>query len=184
MTKTIVIILAVIFAVPSGYTIAQSAGTVSIQYGIVESTGTVTKEKKHAGGALVGGLFGALLGPRHRGFKMAAGAITGAAIQGAHTSGTLQQYTVKTVDDGGEIRISTEQQDIRTGDCVMIEQGGHANIRRVSSIHCEPPVTKVPPQHHRQAADECQIAKKELADAKTEKAANLAVTKVRVLCED
>jgi hypothetical protein len=38
----------------------------------------------------------------------------GAAIQGSATSGdTLQQYTIMTMG-GGEIKISTEQQDIRT----------------------------------------------------------------------
>jgi outer membrane lipoprotein SlyB len=186
MMKTMIFILTLMIAMLCSTAMAETAGTTtSIQYGVVQSAQTISKDSRHAGGALVGGLVGALVGGRrHRTFKVVAGAATGAAIQGASSGGdTLQQYMVKTLD-GGEIRISTEQQDIRTGDCVVIEQGEHANIRRVSSVHCAPPVTTIAPQHHQQAANECQSAKKELVAAKTEEAVNLASQKVRVLCED
>ena len=185
MIKTKIFILTLTIAMLCSTAMAGTVGTAtSIQYGVVQSAQTISKEARHAGGALVGGLVGAMLGPRHRPLKVIAGAATGAAIQGASTGGdTLQQYIVKTMG-GGEIRISTEQQDIRTGDCVVVEQGAHANIRRVSSIHCQAPVTTVAPQHHQQAANECQSAKNELVAAKTEEAVNLAAKKVRVLCEE
>ena len=185
MKKTMIFILTLMVTMLCSTAMAETVGTTtSMDYGVVQSAQTISKESRHAGGALVGGLVAAILGPRHRAIKVIAGAATGAAIQGASTGGdTLQQYTVKTMG-GGEIKISTEQQDIDTGDCVVIEQGEHANIRRVSGVHCEQPGTTVAPQHHQQAANDCQIAKKELADAKTEEEVNMESKKVRVLCED
>lgn len=162
------------------------AGTaVSIQYGTVIDVGVTQKDAQHAGGALAGGLVGALAGPdRHRGLKILGGAAAGAAIQGAATSGELQQYTVNLMN-GGTIKVSTEQVEIRQGDCVSVEQGQNANIRRVSTIHCEPDVRpESTPAHHQSAADNCQLAKTELAKAGTDDAVNMAAKKVRILCED
>jgi hypothetical protein len=79
-------------------------------------------------------------------------------------------------------RIGFRQGDIRDGDCVSIEQGQHANIRRVSSVHCEQQ-TSTPPAHHAQAAEECDLAKQALIAADTDKALDIAIRKVRVLCE-
>ena len=158
---------------------------VSIQYGTVTDIGVTQRDAKHAGGALAGGLIGAFIGPsRHRGLKMLGGAAAGAAVQGAATSGELQQYTVNMMN-GGTVKISTEQVEIREGDCVAVEQGQNANIRRVSDIHCEPEIRpKSPPAHHQSAADNCQLAKNELAKAETDTSVNMAAKKVRILCED
>jgi hypothetical protein len=152
-------------------------------YGVVESAVTTTEESSHAGGALAGGLMGALIGPkRHRGIRVVAGAGIGAAVQGSATGGTVQQYSVK-LNSGGQTILSTELQDIRTGDCVSIEQGDSANIRRVSSYHCETRNTATE-DHHQAAADSCQIAKNELVKADTDDAITNAAKKVRILCED
>jgi len=161
----------------------QAASAVQIDYGVVDSVGTTTKDSKHAGGALAGGLIGGLIGPRrHRGLRIVAGAGIGSAVQGSATSGTLQEYSVN-LNSGSQVIISTEQQDIRSGDCVSIEQGDHANIRRVSSYHCETK-NKTTVQHHQEAADNCQLAKNELTKADTDQAITNAAKKVRVLCED
>ena len=84
------------------------AGTaVSIQYGTVTDIGVIQKDARHAGGAFAGGVMGALIGHnRHRGLKMVGGAMAGAAIQGAATSGELQLYTVNMMN-GGTVKIST-----------------------------------------------------------------------------
>ncbi len=101
------------------------AQSVTIHYGTVEHVQTIKKDAKHAGGALAGGVIGAMIGPRrHRGIRALAGAGIGAAVEGSATSGTQQQYTVSLVS-GGTTIINTEQQDIRTGDCVSIEQGSY-----------------------------------------------------------
>lgn len=170
---------ATIVFIPFSNSHAQS---VTIQYGTVKSAVTVSSDPKHAGGALAGGVIGAMIGPRrHRGLRMVAGAGIGAAVQGSATSGTQQQYNVD-LKNGGTTIINTEQNDIRIGDCVSIEQGSYANIRRVSSVHCETK-TKVP-QHHASASNDCEKAKHELSDAKTDDAVTLAAKKVRILCED
>ncbi len=161
--------------------LAQSA--VTINYGTVESVATVTEDAKHAGGAVAGGLLvGLISGPRHKGLKVAAGAAAGAAVQGAATSGTVQQYTISLVT-GGQVLVSTEQDDIRVGDCVSVEQGDHTNIRRVGATFCDGTHDSDPPDHHQQAASECDKAKSELSAADTDDAVDIAVKKVRVLCD-
>ena len=159
-----------------------NAQSVTIQYGTVQSSVTVNKDSSHAGGALAGGLMGALIGPRrHRGLRVVAGAGIGAAVEGSATGGTQQQYTVSLLS-GGTTIINTEIQDIRVDDCVSIEQGSYANIRRVSSVHCE---TKTQiPEHHASASKDCEKAKHELSDAQTDDAITRSAKKVRILCED
>jgi hypothetical protein len=172
-------ISAVMTCIPVTSLYAQS---VTIQYGTVQSSVTISKGSKRAGGALAGGVIGAMIGPRrHRGLRAVAGAGIGAAVQGSATSGTQQKYTVS-LNSGGTTIINTEQNDIRTGDCVSIEQGSYANIRRTSSVHCETK-TQVP-QHHKSISSDCQKAKHELSNAQTDDAVTLAAKKVRILCED
>lgn len=185
-THTIICAAALLITSSSAAT-AASTSAVSINYGRVSSVTTVEKEASHAGGALAGGLLAAgLAGPRHRGLKIATSAAAGAAIQGAATSGTTTQVTVKLVD-GGQVNITTEQQDFREGDCVVVEQGDHANIRRASSYHCEQGEKNKksePTENHTSMANYCQQAKNQLAKANTDEEIENAVKKVRVLCED
>jgi outer membrane lipoprotein SlyB len=163
---------------------AWAASAVSISYGVVESVQTVQHKASHAGGAVAGGVLGAIVaGPRHRLLKVGASAAAGAAVQGAVTSGTSFQYRVRLIG-GGESIVTTEQREIRQGDCVSIEQGSHANIRRVSNYHCEQSKPTPAPEHHASIADACQSAKNELVKAESESEVNTAVKKVRVLCED
>ncbi len=131
---------------------------------------------------MVGGLAGAAIADDHRGLGAIAGGLIGGSIQKHHTQGTLQQYTV-TLVSGGTVVIDTEQEDMVVGDCVVVEKGEYANIRRVSSINCEPEY-KQDPEHHKAAASNCQKAKDELNNAKTDEAVEQAVIKVRTLCED
>ena len=167
----------------TGSAIASADSIVSVNYGTVQSVATTTEESSHAGGAVAGGLIGGLIGPkRHRGLRMVTGAVVGGAIQGSATGDTVQKYTVM-LNNGVEEAITTEQTDIRTGDCVSIEVGDHANIRRVSSYHCETKNVDTE-DHHQAAADSCQLAKTELVKADTDEEIDNASTKVRILCED
>lgn len=173
-------IVAVALILP-GIAVADAA--VTINYGTVTSATTTTEESKHAGGALAGGLVGAALGRgRHRGLKIAASAAAGAAIQGAATGGTLNQYSIELVTGGQEI-VSTEQDDIRTGDCVAVEQGDHTNLRRVGKAFCDGTNDSPPPAHQQSAASSCDAAKSELGKADTDDEVDIAVKKVRVLCD-
>jgi len=164
-----------------GVLFAETA--VTINYGLVQQATVVKEESKHAGGAVVGGLLGAAMaGPRRHGLKIAGSAAAGAAIQGAATGGTVNQYTIELVT-GGQETISTEQDDLREGDCVAIEQGDHTNMRRVGKAYCDGTNDGDSPPHQHEAASTCDAAKTELANADTESDVDLAVKKVRVLCD-
>ena len=176
------LIVATAFLIGGTQLFAQSAGSsVSLQYGTVKAVEAVQAQSRHARGALVGGVAGAVLSHGHPGLGAVAGGLIGGGIEGHRTGKqTLQQYTVS-LKGGGAVVIDTEQHDIVVGDCVVVEQGQYANIRRVSNINCK---VNQKPAHHVSAAGNCQKAKDELNDAKTNQAVENAVIKVRTLCED
>lgn len=158
---------------------------VSVNYGNIENIQTVDVKASHAGGALLGGLAGALAGGDHKAGWAVGGALLGAGAQGMATSGnTAKQYTVKLVS-GGSVQIATEQNDLVMGDCVSIEQGNqNANIRRVAAANCEPP--EQVQARHVNDAHTCADAKKKLKDTPSsdDKAFNAAMKQVTLECYD
>ena len=176
-----------LIAALAGYLLAaavvEAAGDyTTLNYGTIQSVGVVQQEGSRGGGTLIGGVAGAVIADDHPGLGALAGGLLGGTIQKHHTQGTLVRYSIALVGGGGVV-IDTEQEDLRIGDCVVVEQGQYANIRRVSSVNCQAPQPQ-PQQHHVDAANNCQLAKDELNNAKTDDAVNIAVTKVRALCED
>ena len=172
----------VLLALMSTPVYSQAVGSsVSLQYGTVKSVEVVQAKSTHARGALLGGLAGAVVSDGHPGLGAVSGGLLGAGIEG-HRTGKhkLQQISVSLMG-GGAVVIDTEQHDIVVGDCVVVEQGQYANIRRVGGINCQREQT---PPHHVSAADNCQRAKDELNMAKTGDEVNVAVIKVKTLCED
>ncbi len=167
----------------SSANLATAADATSIDYGTVQSVSTVKTEGTAAGGAMAGGIAGAVIGGRHhRGLRVVTGAVIGGSIQKHHTAGTMARYSVLLMN-GTVVIVDTEQEDMRVDDCVAVEQGKYANIRRVSSVNCEATQQQIQ-QHHVDAANSCQLAKDELNQAETDDQLNMAVTKVRTLCED
>ena len=102
------------------------------------------------------------------------------AVQKHHTEETLNQYGIKLMSGAFEI-VNSDQNDLIVGDCVVVEQGQYTNVRRVSSINCH---QDQQPDHHVEAANNCQRAKDELNSANTDDEIEMAVIKVRTLCED
>jgi outer membrane lipoprotein SlyB len=180
--RTIYILLIVSTMVFGGsVALAQQAGqAVVLQYGTVEGVKTVQNDGKRAAGTAVGGLAGGLIAKDHRGLGMIAGGLIGGGIEKHHTAGTLDQYSVRLMT-GATMVVNSDQNDLIVGDCVVVEQGQYTNVRRVSSINC---YVDQKPAHHVSAADNCQLAKDELNNAKTDKEIESAVIKVRTLCED
>ena len=161
--------------------LAQQAGqSVLLQYGTVESVGVVHNDGKRAAGTVVGGLAGAAIAKDHRGLGMLAGGLIGGGIEKHHTAGTLNQYSV-TLPTGATLIVNSDQNDLIVGDCVVVEQGQYTNVRRVSSINC---YLDQQPDHHVEAANNCQKAKDELNKANTNDEIEQAVIKVKTLCED
>jgi outer membrane lipoprotein SlyB len=161
--------------------LAQQAGqSVMLQYGTIEAVKTVHDDGKRGAGTAVGGIAGAAIAKDHRGLGMLAGGLIGGRIEKHHTEGTLDQYTVK-LSTGATLIVNSDQNDLIVGDCVVVEQGQYTNVRRVSSINC---YVDQQPDHHVEAANNCQMAKDELNKANTDDEIEQAVIKVRTLCED
>jgi outer membrane lipoprotein SlyB len=165
----------------TNFVLAQEAGqSVMLQYGTIEAVKTVHDDGKRGAGTAVGGIAGAAIAKDHRGLGMLAGGLIGGRIEKHHTAGTLDQYTVR-LSTGATLIVNSDQNDLIVGDCVVVEQGQYTNVRRVSSINCH---LDQQPEHHVSAANNCQKAKDELNQAKTNEEIEQAVIKVRTLCED
>ncbi len=176
-------------ALGAGSVWAQSS---DVSYGEVTQVAPVDvgggSEAATVGGSLLGGVTGYVLGkgssPGKKRRAMAAGAAAGGLIGNRATRGTNKgfQYTVR-LSDGRSVSIVTEQGRIDVGDCVAVERGESANIRRVSQVHCESGEGK-PSGEHLSEAQECEAAKAAMLDAETTQALEQAVRRARLLCEE
>lgn len=176
-----------------GGTGTQANSLISVQYGTVQAVEPVAMDPKTGSGAALGGVLGlAAASTGSTGTQVgaaAAGALIGALVQN-HRAANKQanQYTVA-LNTGGTVAIVTEHHDIAPGDCVSVEQGTHANIRRVSPVMCEAVASPSHPAYsdahaaNVAEANECDQVKQEVLDAKSEDEIKLAYQKMRALCE-
>ena len=101
----------------------------------------------------------------------------------------LMQHTVR-LNSGASVAVVTDHHNIAVGDCVAVEQGRHANIRRVSAVMCNDLADSRRPAYapahdaNVREARECEQAKQEVLNAKTEEAIRLAHMRMRALCEN
>ena len=95
-------------------------------------------------------------------------------------------YTVETAS--GAIKVVTDQTEIHMGDCVVVEMANdRANVRRVNREVCDPAaaeVVKELEQEFVEEAEECAMARAELAAAKTDAEFDRALMKVDILCNN
>ena len=141
-----------------------------------------------AAGALLGGVVGYGFGKGSTSGKKRRGILAGGALGGlignTATRGTNKAYEyIVTLMTGDTINITTEQGHIDVGDCVTIERGESANIRRVSEVHCLAKDAR-PTAEHVVEARECEAAKAAMLGAETTEALEAAVNKARLLCEE
>jgi outer membrane lipoprotein SlyB len=200
MNKSIVIATAVIGSIVT--TACETSGgarpgtALSVQYGVVQRVEEVQADTNTGGGAALGGLAGLAVaagtgGSRNQQLAGAAGgALLGGLIANQRAANQqLKQHTVR-LNNGTSVAVITDHHNIAVGDCVAVEQGRHANIRRVSSVMCNDLAdTRRPsyaPVHEANVneAEECEQAKREVLNAKTEEAINLAHMRMRALCEN
>jgi len=139
--------------------------------------------------SLIGGAIGLLATSTHSASSQAAGAAIGAglgALVAKETAGTGQRYSVE-LTTGGQIAIVTEQGNIAVGDCVSVEQGKHANLRRVSPVMCTTDSThQAYDAMHAAAtneASECDAMKQQVISASTDQQMDIAYRKMRAACE-
>jgi outer membrane lipoprotein SlyB len=162
---------------------------ISVQYGRIENIQQVAMAPDYGAGALIGGALGLLATATHSGASQVAGTVAGAglgALVAKETAGSAQKFTVRLVNNS-TIDMVTENQSLALGDCVSVEQGQHANIRRVSSVMCStPPSDPAYPAMNNSAvqeSQECQQVKLELLNATTEQATSVAYKKMQAFCE-
>ena len=167
----------------------QLGSSFQIKYGQVERIERVKIQSQAPQGAVMGGIVGgATSGHRHRGKHAVEGAVAGALLS-AILDGNRRayQYTVD-LDDGSVTKVVTETGGMVEGDCVSVELGRTANIRRVSDVYCEhrdhealdDPIVHA---NRQEEATECHAAKQMALQATTEEATDIALKKVRAFCE-
>lgn len=175
---------------------AQRSGqSMSIQTGVVISAQAVNLQSAAGRGAAVGGVVGLATTSSNRSTSRrirntAIGAGTGALIaRGAEGNLDGMQYTIET-GPGSRITVVTDQTQIRVGDCVNVEQAGSgtANVRRVSDSLCEAAFAGAVDEdlqtYMKYEADMCLNAKERLMEAETDEAFDVAMRRVKFLCDD
>jgi hypothetical protein len=167
----------------------------SIQTGVVIAAQAVNLQSAAGRGAVVGGVAGLATTSRNRSTSRrirntAIGAGTGALIaRGAEGNLDGMQYTVET-GPGNQIVLVSDQTQVRVGDCVTVEQagGGMTNVRRVSEALCEAAfsggIEEDLNTYMQYEADMCLNAKERLLEAETDEAFEVAMRRVKFLCDD
>jgi outer membrane lipoprotein SlyB len=175
---------------------ARPGTAMSVQYGIVQSVQEVQADANTGGSAALGGLAGLAVAAGTGGSRTqqmagaAGGALLGGLIANQRAANQqLMQHTVR-LTNGSSIAVITDHHNIAVGDCVAVEQGRHANIRRVSPVMCNDLADSRQPAYsstHKanvSEATECEQAKQEVLNARTEEEINLAHMRMRALCEN
>ena len=192
--KSALSILAACLALGIGSAQAQS---VTVDYGTVTEVKPIDMAKvgddksklAMGGGGLLGGVVGYTFGKGSTAGKkrrdIILGTATGALLGKKATKGAGKAYNYKVeLNSGDSVSISTEQGRIDVGDCVSVERGDSANIRRVSQTHCSDKEMEAS-EEQISDAKECMAAKSAIAEAaETDEALDAAVENARKKCED
>lgn len=193
MRREVLLATSIVAVTCAFYLASIQAQSPTVDYGVVTEVNQIelgegASTLGTAAGALLGGVVGYGIGKGSSAGKKRRGILGGTAVGGLignqATKGTNKgyEYTVKLMV-GDSINITTEQGHIDVGDCVSVERGESANIRRVSEIHCQAKDTE-PTAEHVAEAKECEAAKAAMLDAETTEAVEAAVDKARMLCEE
>ncbi len=168
---------------------ARTDTLISVAYGRIANVEQVQLDAKHGTGALIGGGLGLAAASTRSGSTQAAatvaGALIGALIADSQKK-TADRYTVK-LRNGSTVAIVSEHHDLAVGDCVSVEQGEHANIRRVSNVMCDTaashPAYSEMNALYEEESTECAWAKEQLMKATTAEETDVAYKKMRAFCE-
>lgn len=164
--------------------------TMQISYGKVQSVEDINLQSEVGKGTAIGGLWGLAANSRGNSSDMAAGIAVGALIGGLTTkiaegSSEAWGYMVQR-NDGSVVKVVSDNSHLVVGDCAVIETGETTNIRRIASEMCQlnlPAESREAiDESHRNDADECNHAKKELLAANTNEQLDRAKMKVEILC--
>jgi hypothetical protein len=86
------------------------------------------------------------------------------------------------------MKVITDQTEIVQGDCVTVEEvGDSANVRRADPTMCQPASQQVVQDltgELEEEAYECLEAKEQMLQAENEQQLDIAIRKVKILCND
>ena len=158
-----------------------------LNYARITKVNRVPRPSAVPAGMVVGGLTGLFLtrnsaSPNKRTAATLGGVALGAVLADSMDDGRVFEYHLL-YRDGRVTRFVTEKSHFQQNDCVVVERGQHANLRRVADALCnsvEPAVASVNLQTD---ADQCHEAKEQLLAAETDEQVTQASRKVRVLCQ-
>ena len=85
--------------------------------------------------------------------------------------------------NGDTSNFITEKGYLQVGDCVSVERGQYANIRRVASVLCSEGQQATAQPTHLRSAEQCHEAKSQLLAASTEEEIEAAARKVTIICD-
>jgi outer membrane lipoprotein SlyB len=198
MKKTVVILTAVVFVItglalaPTPAEAQKKGQSAKIQHGVVVKAERVDlNDSKTTQGALVGGTIGLIASSGKSGKtkrrNTALGAVGGGLIGSARSTTQMgMMYTVEIA--GGAVKVVTDQTEIHMGDCVVVEETSQGtNLRRVNPEVCDPAAAEVVAElqdEFVEEAEECAMARKEFAAAKTDAEFDRALMKVDILCNN
>ena len=138
-------------------------------------------------GAVVGGFTGLVLSRNSSGKKQVASGIGGAVLGGLATAaleGDRLGYSYRMqFMDGSTSNFITEKGYLQTGDCVSVERGQYANIRRVAPVLCADGRAATVDRKHVREAEQCHAAKEQLLAATSNAEIEGASRKVSIICE-
>ena len=136
---------------------------------------------------MVGGFTGLVLSRNSSGKKQVASGIGGAVLGGLATAaleGDRLGYSYRLrFMNGDTSNFITEKSYLQTGDCVSVERGQHANIRRVAAVLCANSQSAAVDKKHVREAEQCHEAKEQLLAASTDDQIEAAARKVSIICE-
>jgi hypothetical protein len=177
---------------PSAAMAQRKGASARISVGKVIAKERVRLQSNAAKGAIVGGILGYQTGSGKSSSKKwrnaAIGATaTGGAVRAGEGDLSGMMYSVQ-LADGSIVKVVTDQTEIQQGDCVTVEQAGDsANVRRADPTMCDPASREAVEQlgHElEEEAVECLEAKEQMLQAETEEQLDLAIRKVKILCND
>lgn len=192
MKKSIISVLALtIISVVAG---CASSGSTSargyelrVRYAEVIDIDRVRLPSNAPAGAVVGGFTGLVLSRNSSGRKQVASGIGGAVLGGLATAALEgdrlgYSYGLRFLN-GDRSDFITEKGYLQIGDCVSVERGQYANIRRVASVMCTGDSPTVADRKHVREAEQCHIAKDQLLAASSKSEIDAAARKVEIICE-
>ncbi len=177
---------AVMIGCASSNSPSMRGAEIRVRYAQVQGMERVKMPSDAPAGAMVGGFTGLVIaGNRSPGRQLAtgvAGATLGALATKALEGDRLGYSYTLSFADGTTSKFITEKGYLEVGDCVTVERGQYANIRRVPTTMCESGSSLVADSKHVVDAEQCHQAKEQLLVATTEQEVDTAARKVSILC--